>query len=179
MHFTIKEFAIVILAKSNNPTILNVDFLKINEICPKEFVAIEESILCTPAISKIEFKNNISVLVDTDRIMFNNKNVKTLNNDFTLPDIAINYLRTLPHVKYAALGINFTGHFENLDSYNIREFLLRKFFNERAWGKVDAPNSSLTLNFTFERNNVKFNITLGQGSIVEKDSPKKDVLFVR
>jgi len=179
MRYIIKEFAIVVLAQSNNPTILNKDFLRTNKICPYELEPIAESILCTPAVSKIEFKNGISIFVDTDKISFTNISVKTLNDYTFLSDIAISYLETLPHVKYTALGTNFTGHFEELSSNNVKEFLLEKFFSEKAWGKTNPPSSSLTLNFAYKRDNIRFNINLGQGALKDANGSLKELLFLK
>ena len=63
--FVFSELTIVIVAENHNPTILNPDFLKFNDIVPKEW-DMGQPPLCTPPISQVEYKNGIKIIHRTE-----------------------------------------------------------------------------------------------------------------
>ena len=57
----IQELAAVVVARNHNPTILNPDFLKYNNIVPANW-ELAESPLCTPPVAQVKYTNGISIV---------------------------------------------------------------------------------------------------------------------
>src|SRR3989304_10635345 len=115
MEYIFSEFAIVILASANNPTILNPDFLRINEIVNKDFTP--EKSISTPPISHVKYKEKVAITVDFERLTFADTDENRIPISSPIPSIAKKYIEILRHVPYKSGGINFNGFFEcfNID----------------------------------------------------------------
>ena len=98
------EFSVVLVANSNNPSIINPDFLRYNKIVDADY-EVQDSPISTPAFSQVAFKNGITIVSDPARVMLTQAG--TLNREHVLlPEIARRYLKCVPHVPYHAIGIN-------------------------------------------------------------------------
>jgi hypothetical protein len=64
----IQNAAIVVLSASNNPRLLNGDFLKRHQIVPEEWVVTDT--LVTPPVAQVTFENGLQVLVEENRLHF-------------------------------------------------------------------------------------------------------------
>jgi len=64
-----REFSIVVVAKSHNPTILNPDFLKDNEIVPANW-ELEKPPVCLEPVAEIVFKNKVRIIAQLDKLIF-------------------------------------------------------------------------------------------------------------
>ena len=101
------ELSVVLVANSNNPSIINPDFLRYNKIVDADY-EIKDSPISTPAFSQVMFKNGITIVSDPARVMLTQAG--TLNREHVLlPEIASRYLECVPHVPYHAIGINPKG----------------------------------------------------------------------
>ena len=101
------ELSIVLVANSNNPSIINPDFLRYNKIVDADY-EVQDAPVSTPAFSHVTFKNGISVVSDPTRVIFTQFGTLTEENVVS-PGIAKRYLKCIPHVPYHAIGINPKG----------------------------------------------------------------------
>ena len=104
----ITEFSVVLLATSNNPSILNPDFLQYNDIVDAS-QQIQEPPISTPAFSQVIFQDGLTVTADPDRVIFAQTRGRLATEDIVCPEIAKRYVKTVPHVTYRAVGINPKG----------------------------------------------------------------------
>ena len=102
------EFSVVLLATSNNPSILNPDFLRYNNIVDASW-QVQEPRISTPAFSQVIFKDGLTVTADPDRIIFAQTGDKLAAADIVCPEMAKRYAEKIPHVPYRAVGINPKG----------------------------------------------------------------------
>lgn len=93
------ELTVVLVAHSNNPSILNPDFLIRTGIVDGD-ADVESPVISTPAFSRVRFKSGVTVTADPDRVIF------STNEDKTAASIAKRYLQQVPHVPYRAIGVN-------------------------------------------------------------------------
>ena len=101
------ELSIVFVANSNNPSIINPDFLRYNKIVDDSY-EVQNSPISTPAFSQVAFKNGIEVASTPDRVIF--KQSGSLDKETVAsPEIAKRYLDCVPHVPYRAIGMNPKG----------------------------------------------------------------------
>ena len=104
---TLREIAIVIAGKNHNPSILNPDFLRHNDIVPGGLELADEPPISTPMLSQVVYKGGLRIVSEANRISF----VESILGEKTpeCPDMARRYLREVPHVSYTAVGINPVG----------------------------------------------------------------------
>ena len=120
---------VVIVANSNNPTILNQDFLYHNGIVPKNWTLSANSPpIITPAFSQITFNNGFKMLAEPNRVIFEQLGSQIQERDIICADIAKRYLLTIPHVPYASIGINPQGYriLQNQTTDTISGLLIKK-----------------------------------------------------
>lgn len=103
------EVAVVLVANSNNPTILNPDFLALNGIVesPSD---VHQPIIVTPAFAQVIYRGGLKVTADPERIIFSQSGAALNEDEVQVPAMALRYVRCVPHVRYHAIGLNFTVH---------------------------------------------------------------------
>ena len=123
------QFSIVLAANANNPTILNPDFLKYNNIVDNSWELLNQPI-CTPPISQVFFKNNVSIVSQLDKIVFG---VDLENNDSIkfedIQRIVREYIKTIPHVEYTGIGINPRYVIELSPDETANKYILENFIH--------------------------------------------------
>lgn len=171
------QFSIVIITRNNNPSMLNPDFLKINQIVSQDW-EISSPIFTTEEISQVTYENKINIQVQTDRLIFNEA-INENNYQGLTPNIATKYLDVLPHVNYYALGINIISHViaensEEIDNY-FGEYILRS----GDWKKYKnvSPNPSFSLNYPLESRQINISISPAKIESQEADYQHKSVIL--
>ena len=103
------ELSIVLVATSNNPSILNPDFLFHNGIVDASH-QVRDPRISTPALSQVIFEDGLAVKADPERVVFEQRGSNLAIEEIVCPEIARRYLEKVPHVPYRAVGINPKGH---------------------------------------------------------------------
>jgi len=102
VRFNLLNNSVVVVAASHNPSVVSKAFLGKAGIV-KELTEIDEkSLIITPAVSQILFKNGTSLQLDPDRLT-----LTSLNEIDQAAELADNYCKTLPFIRGTAIGINF------------------------------------------------------------------------
>ncbi|MCY4661733.1 MAG: hypothetical protein OXF93_18285 [Acidobacteria bacterium] len=99
------ELSVVLVATSNNPSIINPDFLTANEIVDKDR-ELQESPVTTPVFAQVVYKGGLIVRADPERVMFVQSASEVSLSSVICPGTAEAYARAVPHVPYRAVGIN-------------------------------------------------------------------------
>ena len=99
------ELSVVLVATSNNPTIINPDFLTDNDIVDKNR-PLQEDPVVTPVFAQVVYEDGLIVRADPERVMFVQSAVGTSLSEIICPTMAERYTRAVPHVPYRAVGIN-------------------------------------------------------------------------
>lgn len=98
---------VVLLGESNNPTILNPDFLA-RHVLPAspDRANLSQPPLCTPVFAQVAYDNGVTVRSEPERILFEQStSTPTLSRTF-VAQLALAYVRTVPLVRYTAIGVN-------------------------------------------------------------------------
>ncbi len=109
MNFNLDNFSIVVLAQAHNPSILNPDFLKNNGIIAPSFKP--NNVICTPPLSQVSYIEGLSIVAEFEKLQFIDIKKERIPFESPIPEIAIKYIKTLPHVQYTAVGLNFKAHY--------------------------------------------------------------------
>lgn len=161
------DFSLVILANHHNPTILNPDFLNINQIVSDklQWKVIGQPIT-TPAFSVVEYSSKVTISVEPMKLQVTDISGSDIAKN-EICEIVSNYVRVLPHVQYTALGINFTmiSIVDNPTSY-----LIERFLKSGEWNGDNNHMKSVGFNFTYPLadGNVVFSIEEGFQNITKQ-----------
>lgn len=144
------NLSIVVAAQNHNPTILNPDFLYRNEIVPGGW-KLAQGPICTPPMSRVAFENGTVIEAQFDRLIFTEGNPENIPEGTCLGQVALKYVQTLPHVSYAAVGVNPHGYVSCESDDSVRLFITRKLISSGPWREAgDKPvRASLSLIYAF------------------------------
>ncbi len=101
-------FSVVLVANSNNPSILNPDFLRYNEIVDAS-QQVQGPPIAIPGFSQVTFESGLIVKAEPNRVIFEQSGDPLAKECVICPDMAKRYLDKVPHVPYSAIGINPQG----------------------------------------------------------------------
>lgn len=100
-----EEITLSISAKNLNPSMLNLDFLKMTGIIPGDWELMAQP-LVSDRISQISFKNGISILAQPGSISFREIVDIRGKKQSVAPEVASRYVEKLPHAEYQVLNIS-------------------------------------------------------------------------
>lgn len=109
---TLVELAVVLITENTDPSMINPDFLRHNDIVDAK-LRTEQPPVSTPVFSQVVFEGGLSVMAQPNRFQFAQQE-EPLTEDVAIPDIVERFLERVPHPAYKGIGINFTG-FRPLD----------------------------------------------------------------
>lgn len=127
----------MVLGASHNPSVISSYFLQKSEIL-KDFTEVDESsLIITPAVSQIIFRNQTSLQLVPERLTLTSPG----DSDHAAI-IADHYCKTLPYIKGTGIGINFV--------YDIQHFDFSSWFNNLRKVKYEkAVLYSVDIKFPF------------------------------
>ncbi len=163
MDFILTDFNIVIIANAHNPSIINPDFLKHNEIVNADLKPID--VLCTPPFSQIRYDDNITIVIDQERLNISDLKESRIPLESPIPRIALKYMNILKYVPYKAVGINFKG-FYDFSHMPPEHFLLNRFIKDAP--ELDGVQPVIGLKFNYKMNNFVHNLELEPATITRK-----------
>lgn len=150
MKIELDELSIVVVAKSNNPTILNPDFLQHNGIVDKGWPLNEDPAPLTSSVmSQVSFKGGLVVRATPANVSFTlsaREGESTAFDGTPCVDSAKGYLKTVPHVPYIALGVNLKATDRNSPLNRVSNGLR----SEGDWLAFQSIMPQLELKATYE-----------------------------
>jgi len=163
------NFSSVVAIGGQNPQILNVDFLKCNNIIPVDKPPFAElltkekpfqAFVSTPPFARLVM-NNYEFIVDERRFQVKDNNPENWTNTL-IYEIAINYYTLLQHTPVKAIGLNFNSRiiFENDDeSAKFQKILLAD--DSTIVNIIGQCECSSALDLRFPYNDNRVDLTLG------------------
>lgn len=127
------ERSCVVVANAHNPSIMNHDWLVRNAVLPDAEWEWADPPITTLPLSRICYRNKIEVHLDSERLMIKASQLGASGlSDVgqTIQAIAVNYVNTLPHIPYVAVGNNFRALVECADP---RDRLVEQFGGQGEW----------------------------------------------
>ena len=163
----IQSAAIVVLSASNNPRLLNADFLKRHQIVPDKWVVIDT--LVTPPFAQVMFENGMQVLVEENRLHFQANRPADFSWEEELPMVAVAYMRLLPHVNYGGVGLNFTYTSDEPYGEAAEEAILHKLLKSGHWLKCGAGITGAVIELQYRKDLPQMNVKIG---VLESAGPE-------
>ena len=160
------EFAIVVVASDCNPTILNKDFLKYQNIVPEEWGwKVTSPEITTPPFASVSYDSGVSVTVEPNKFQVVDHLSGHTPDASKIPEIARRYIEVLPHVRYTAVGHNFKAMFVQSDA---EIFLKDRFLKTGPWDSEDLPLQSVGLKFAYLLEDGRLNVSLDAASMIDQ-----------
>lgn len=154
------EFSVVVVAHDHNPTILNPDFLGRNEIVRDDWNwRVVGQPITTPAISTVQYDSKVAVTVEPMKLQVSDSSGGNIDQNHST-QIVSNYVSSLPHVPYSALGINFTATTIVDDAV---EFLITRYLKTGAWNSKQNKMRAVGYKFTYELANGFITFSIDKG----------------
>ncbi len=148
----IVEFSVVVIATANNPSILNLDFLRYNEIVNPDWQEQGASV-STPAFAQVSFEGGLTVKADQQRVIF-----EQLGDGLVVPEVAKRYFQQVPYVPYSGIGINPKFFLRSTGEHlPLMESVVR---DQGAWMsfKDVAPMVQLKLIYSYEERTISLDV---------------------
>lgn len=172
----IRELSIVVIAKNNNPTILNPDFLKDNNVVPAEW-ELGNPPICIEPMAEVSFKNKIKITAQLDKVIFFEDTGDKKADEFMVPTIAQKYTETLPHVEYIAVGINPRGHIVLEGNEEApRKYMLDNLITPGPWRDFGNKPVKTAIKFEYALEKAICNLTIEEKHLQGPETKAMPVL---
>ena len=110
--------SVVLVGESNNPTILNPDFLARHVLPGHSGPASQASPpICTPVLARVAYDNGVKVQSEPHRVVFEQGPPASGLSRTHTAQLARAYIQAVPHVRYTAVGVNPSFLLDDEDSY--------------------------------------------------------------
>lgn len=162
--FNLVEFSVVIVAQSHNPSILNADFLHHNGIVGEHWKPLEDC-LTSPMLSRVAFNDGLVVQADPLRVTFEQSGDALAADALMCAPAARDYLKTVPHVRYIAIGMNAKYVLRNLSLHRVSETLK----SSGSWTTFQSVVPKFELKAIYEMRDKR--VTLGVQEHSDKAEP--------
>jgi hypothetical protein len=171
-----QELAIVVSVKTQNPTILNEDFLKQTGIIPSDWKLAREPIY-TDRVAQIVFENGFSIAAQPDRVMFleaiGDKEIDTISAG----EVAQKYVATLKLADYQAVGINFRSYVAQESQEAASEYINGELLASGSWQQYGTGTMRASLNLVYDLSERQLNLSINEASIQFPEQPATPVVL--
>lgn len=175
MQLEIFDIAVVVTAEENNPTILHPEFLRSQNIVPKEW-EIAEGPICTPPFSMVKFANGLLFTVESKKLQVEDTEPP---KDYSLSvahNYALKYLQALPHVLYTGVGINLKGFIEWKESDKL---VIERFLKTGPWNDDALSPEGFGLRLVYPVGKGILRLSIDSGKLQRpKDSPGRNGILL-
>lgn len=104
MHFL--NFAVVLMGRNHNPSLINPDFLRIHEVVPEGLTP--KQVVVVDPLALVEYEEGVSITVEPARMQVRESLQAALREQPLAVRIALKYVEVLPRIPYASLGMNWS-----------------------------------------------------------------------
>ena len=170
------QFSVVVVGRTHNPSILNPNFLRENDIVPKEWGWEVSETVTTPPFAIVRYANGCSVSVEPYKLQVTDLSVEADPTSSRAGEIAAAYVRTLPHVRYTAAGINF----QSIAEHDTPEAYLRdRFIKDGPWREYTLPLAAAGIRMIYPlKDSDRVTLSLDAGEAQRGDADKKAKVII-
>ncbi len=150
-------FSVVLVSSLNNPSIMNPDFLRHNNIV-ESGVPLQGDPISTPFYARVTFEGGLAVKAEPTRVIFEQDRKSLTTKTITCPAMAKRYLETVPHVPYTAVGINPKGY--RRSPPEVPEKVSTAFRDKGLWMsfKDVCPDIQLRVTYRYEQRRIALDV---------------------
>jgi len=174
MMLKLLNFSIVVVAEHHNPTILNPDFLARNTIVPDDWGwKRSDDCVSTPPVAQVKYENGVSLLCEQSKLQVVDGSESVDPAGSLVDDIAVSYLRTLPHVRYTGLGVNFKAM---IPCEQPSSALMDRFLKDGPWSNPEQRPEDMGLRLVYAIDHGRLRLSLDAGEVRSGEKPETAIL---
>jgi hypothetical protein len=144
----LQELGIVVAMQQPNPNLVTTEFLKLSGIIPADWELARQPVN-NERISQLLFTNGVSIVAESNRIMFGetigDKNIQTL----TVATIASKYLDIFKLAQYQAVGINIRGFSPQPNPLAATQYINHQLLSDGSWQNYGTAPIQAALNLVY------------------------------
>jgi hypothetical protein len=169
MELQVLSGSVVVLAEQHNPTILHPAFLESQKIVEGAW-ELAEAPICTPPVSVVRYANGLTFTTEVNKFQVVDEGEVTNMSQSRAGAMAASYISALPHVRYTAVGINFTGI---IVCDQGGAFLIEKFLKPGSWHCQANEPQALGVKLVYPLDETRLHLSLDPGEASRADAEKK------
>lgn len=158
MNVTLQTVTLVVLSASNNPRLLNADFLKRNGIVPEDW-AVADTLVTSP-VAQVTFENGLQIVVEENRLHCGASRLDQIDWQTVLPGCAVAYLSLLPHVSYGGVGLNFVYSGEPPDGGDAAALMIGGLLRPGDWMNGQGGVSGAAVELQYRNRQPQMNVKI-------------------
>jgi hypothetical protein len=155
----LENVTIIVVADSNNPRLLNPDFLDRNTIVPKEWKV--KDALVTPPFAQVSYENGVRVLLEENRLHVMSQKPDMIPWERALPGVVTSFIEVLPHVSYRSVGLNFVFLSDQPRGVEAEQALMGTFLKQGPWLNLRQGMTGAVLEFQYRATQPQMNVKIG------------------
>ena len=140
---------------------------------PADWVPAEPTI-CTPAFSIARYGNGVTFTAERNQLVLSEDRPLGNPSESKIPELAMVYVRTLPHVRYSAIGINFGGCCPRQDP---ERFSIERFLKQGPWDEPGRPLRAMGMHFVYEMGDAVFRFGFDGGQVCREEKLEPALLL--
>lgn len=166
-----EELVIVLIANQLNPTILQLDFLKMSGIIPTDW-ELQQQPIQTPNVAQLVFQNEVNIVAQPRSITFTEiidaKNGQLLK----MPELVRQFIQRLPNADYQGVHINP----KTLVAFPVgndpaRKFIAEKLLSPGPWSNYGITPVQAALSFFYQLERCRLQVNVNESRIQQSDKP--------
>jgi len=173
MKLELLSTTVVVVAREHNPTILHPAFLAAQRIVPEDWELAEPPV-CTPAFSATRYANGIAFFVESNRLMVTEEMPDGNPMNSRIPRLVAAYVEKLPHVRYKAVGVNFSACCLRKQP---EQFLIERFLKGGAWNDETRSPRAFGARFVYQIEDTVLRLVFDAGQIHHQGKPESALLI--
>ncbi len=167
----IEEVGITIAAQDLTPTMVSQEFLKFSGIIPKDWELSQQPVL-NPGMAQLSFKNGVSINAQPRSITFNESINNKKFDEITIPNVAGEYAKKLPHADY--IGMSFSPRMLLPFPSNPqapRQYITGKLLGSGSWKEIGNAPVQAGLNLMYLLDRCQFNLSIAEAKVQQPQQP--------
>lgn len=166
-----EELAIALFANQFNPSILNLDFLKISGIIPGDW-QLQGQPTITPNAAQAVFQNGVSLVFQNRTVSFLQIIDPTNKDALKIPELARVFVERLPYSEYQGISIKpkiLVGLPANQGLG--RKYIVEKLVSPGPWCDIGVKPVQAAINFLYQLENSQLALNLTEAQIQQAEKP--------
>jgi len=155
----LENVTIIVVADSNNPRLLNPDFLDRNNIVPKEWKV--KDALVTPPFAQVSYESGVRVLLEENRLHVMSQQPDMIPWERALPAVVTSFIEVLHHVSYRSVGLNFVFLSDQPRGVEAEQALMGTFLKQGPWLNLRQGMTGAVLEFQYRETQPQMNVKIG------------------
>jgi hypothetical protein len=173
---SLQELAIVVSTPNQNPSVINLEFLKYSGVIPMEWELARAPIYTNQA-SQLVFQNGVALAAQPDRVMFLEAINAKSDTEILVAEVAQKYTAIMQRMEYQAVGINLRGYVEQDTEEAPREYIAQTLLAPGAWHEFGEEPMRATLNLAYTLKDGRFALSVNDASLQLPEEESKPVIL--